>query len=66
MKINSAEQATVLAALRYWQRALDANEGHPPPDLFDTATDAGRFIRLNVFQIDRLCARINTERSLQA
>lgn len=62
MRISHAEQATVLAALRYWQRVL--NDGHLPADLFDTATDCGRFLRLNTRQIDTLCAKINTERSM--
>lgn len=62
MRISRAEQATVLAALRLWQRALEQNGGHPPADLFDTATDKGRFLRLNVRQIDELCARIDVAR----
>lgn len=64
MRISRAESATVIAALRLWQRALDVNEGHPPADLFDTATECGRFLRLNTRQIDTLCAKINTERSM--
>jgi hypothetical protein len=64
MKINRTETATVLAALRLWQQALELNDGHPPADLFDTATDCGRFIRLDTRRIDELCAKINTERAL--
>lgn len=64
VRIKRAELATILAALRHWQNALEANGGHPPADLFDTATEAGRFLRLNTRQIDEICARLNTERSL--
>lgn len=64
MKITRLESCTVLAALRYWQQALATNDGHPPADLFDTATEHGRFIRLDTRKIDELCAKINTEKAM--
>jgi hypothetical protein len=47
----------VLAALRYWQEALDEFEGLPPiPDHFEEVTP------LTVDEIDGLCERLNIRR----
>lgn len=54
--LTDAEHATVLAALRYWQR--EGITGDPPPEE-DIATDAGKFAPLDTQAIDRLCERLN-------
>lgn len=47
--------ATILAALRYWQREGVRSEGHEQ----DIATDGGRYAPLTADEIDALCERIN-------
>lgn len=56
MKLTAEELATILAALRYWQR-----KGITAPDLpeHDIATDCGMLRPLNTAQIDRLCERLS-------
>lgn len=57
MKLNIEELATVLAALRYWQRT-----GHGAaamPREWDIATDDGTLEPLDVDAIDALCERLN-------
>jgi hypothetical protein len=51
--VNSRELATVLAALRYWQQDLIANEEGPISEHFNAHTP------LTVEEIDDLCERIN-------
>jgi hypothetical protein len=49
------ELATVLAALRHWQRVLpESAEAYE-----DIATDGGRLEPLSVAEIDKLCMRLN-------
>ena len=62
------ELATVLAALRFWQR----HGPHQPDSLFDRLeideqaalnrirTDCGRFEPLDAEEIDTLCERLNS------
>lgn len=56
--INERELATVLAALRYWQTDLEANDGE--------VIDAEHFQQhspLTVDEIDKLCERLNLDDS---
>ena len=48
------ELATVLAALRYWQRHRPSN-----PELHAIATDDGTLTPLDSEEIDALCERLN-------
>jgi len=53
--LNQRELATVLAALRYWQREGLNSSGHEQ----EIATNEGEFPSLNAMEIDALCERIN-------
>lgn len=53
--MDSRELATVLAALRYWQREGLMSDGHEQ----DIATDQGTVDRLSSEEIDGLCERLN-------
>lgn len=55
--INNRELATILAALRYWQREGMMSGGHEQ----DIACDDGEFAPLNADEIDGLCERLNCE-----
>lgn len=57
MKLNSRELATVLAALRLYQRHREV--GGLYTEVWDIATDHERHTALNVEEIDELCQRIN-------
>jgi hypothetical protein len=59
MTLNNRELATVLAALRYWQREGLMSAGHEQ----DIATDGDTFEPLNAEDIDALCERLNCEPS---
>jgi hypothetical protein len=52
---SQRETATILAALRYWQREGLANGGHERA----IADDIGRLEALSATEIDALCERIN-------
>jgi hypothetical protein len=55
IRLSGRELATVLAALRYWQRALARTRGEAPVlDHFD-----GKDTPLTAEEIDRLCERLN-------
>lgn len=54
-RISRRETATMLAALRYWQREGLMSSGHEQ----EIATDNGRFRSLSAPAIDLLCERIN-------
>jgi hypothetical protein len=56
IQLNNRELATVLAALRYWQQELAANQDGGPisPDHFDD-----KVTPLTVEEIDELCVRLN-------
>jgi len=58
-KFDSREQATVLAALRYWQRAVVG--GRPTFNIaeWDIATGDNTLDPLTVEEIDEVCNRIN-------
>jgi hypothetical protein len=53
VKLNSRELATILAALRYWQRAPMLGA------LADIATNDGEYEALSPDEIDELCEKIN-------
>ncbi len=65
LEVDSREFATILAALRYWQRngELDREEGTiiPPMQEYDIATDCGELEPLTANEIDELCERVNCE-----
>lgn len=53
MELNSQELATVLAALRFWQRK------GPTTIEWDIATNGGKFLPLDDNEIDDLCEKLN-------
>ncbi len=60
-RINSRELATVLAALRLWQRAKQ--RGPVWGALATIADDGGECVPLTLAEIDALCERLNTVQS---
>lgn len=60
MQVSDAEQATILAALRIYQRELNLNGGAVPLDVRDIAECGGLVDPLGDAEIDELCERINT------
>lgn len=54
--LSERELATVLAALRYWQREGWVTNGRE----HDIATDGGKFDPLSADDISKLCERLNT------
>lgn len=54
-RLNDREHATVLAALRFWQREGRASGGHE----HDIADNGGKLKPLGVGEIDALCERLN-------
>ena len=54
--MNGRELATVLAALRYWQQDLEANDGPPISGEFFADCEP-----LTSEEIDELCERLNTQ-----
>jgi hypothetical protein len=62
MKLSIYETATVLAALRYWQRNVLDNELKRADDVpeWQIATDDGNlFTPLKSYQVDHLCDVLN-------
>lgn len=53
--MNERELATVLAALRNWQRQW------PSKELLDISTDSGAVEPLNLVEIDELCENLNAD-----
>jgi hypothetical protein len=53
--MNEQERATILAALRLWQR----EPGPLPDELMDIATNQGDFGLLDAAEVDQLCERLN-------
>jgi hypothetical protein len=58
--ISERETATILAALRYWQREGLMSAGAEQ----DVASDGERFQALSAEEIDTLCERINCDARL--
>jgi hypothetical protein len=55
--VSDAEHATILAALRFYQRSYRVSE----MDIDDIATNGGEFSALDASAIDELAERINCE-----
>ena len=60
--ITPQELGTILAALRFWQRALHTGEliEFWDSEIWDIASDGGEFEPLNEEQIDVLCEDLNS------
>jgi hypothetical protein len=58
--IDEAELATILAALRYYQREGLGEPDNRPIEIHDIATNGGAVISLDDAGIDVLCERLNT------
>lgn len=54
--LDDRQTATVLAALRYWQREGLNSSGH---EIEKIATNDGEFEAMDAEEIDRLCEEIN-------
>lgn len=52
--LTSRELATVLAALRYWQRDLESAD-----EIIDVGEHFADHLPLNAAEIDELCERLN-------
>lgn len=61
--LDESELATVLAALRRWQRELKTSSSMPPE--WDIATNEGSVEPLSEDDIDHLCERLNCEDEAQ-
>jgi hypothetical protein len=59
--LDEREHATVLAALRHWQRDGLEHFALPPHDIGDIATNGGTLAMLQPKEIDALCERLNEE-----
>ena len=59
MQFDSRNTATILAALRFWQRKGSATEAE-----FQLASDDNSFLPLDSDEIDALCEVINTDATL--
>ena len=57
MRLTERQLATVLAALRFWQREGFISGGHER----DIATDGDRLVEMNKDEIDKLCEELNVE-----
>lgn len=66
MPINARERATVIAALRLWQRELLINQDTPPDDLYMTASAKCKFEPLGSEQVEELIARIHVFNTITA
>ena len=59
IELNERELATVLAALGYWQEAIDDDFTLATDSII--ATDGRRLAPLTVYEIDVLCDSLNME-----
>ena len=57
MKLTDRELATVIAALRYWQKWVPVDE--TPIELAEIASGDGKFECMDEAEIDALCERLN-------
>ena len=57
-ELTDREISTILAALRYWQGAVNGMLPQPPA-LVELASDGGRYPSLTGAEIDELCEQIN-------
>jgi hypothetical protein len=58
-RFDSRENATILAALRYYQQVLSHNGNSPPVSVAEVATNGGTLKPLTSADIDTLCEKIN-------
>ena len=61
ISVNSAELATILAALRFYQREGQGDPSNRRVDIQVIATDGDTQLSLNMEGIDALCERINLD-----
>jgi hypothetical protein len=60
IELSNQEMATVLAALRTYQRAgYPQNPDEMPHCIYDIASDGGDYRPMHEFEIDELCTRLN-------
>lgn len=59
MQLNARELGTVLAALRYWQRAIEQGNAGQDDEFAPIASDNGLQEPLTAGEIDELCERLN-------
>jgi hypothetical protein len=57
LKLTDRELATILAALRYWDREIVASRRWASE--IDIATDGGNHVPLDTAQVNALCERLN-------
>jgi hypothetical protein len=57
--LNDSQHATIMAALRFWQRCGRAKPGKPKDEFYYLATDSGECAALSNEEIDRLCLYLN-------
>ncbi len=55
--LSARELATILAALRWWQRSIVT--GKEMNEEMDIAEDGGAFARLSIIEINKLCEGLN-------
>ena len=58
---DSRELATILAALRYWQRNVEQGNAGTDDEFEPIASDDGALVPLTPGDIDALCARLSRE-----
>lgn len=61
LSVGPRSLATILAALRFYQAALAANDDLIPPEVADIATNGDAFDAMGAAEIDTLCETLNTE-----
>ena len=62
LNLNERETATILAALRLWQKHVEGGRIYDEANLeADIASDEGRLVALTPNEIDDLCERVNIE-----
>ncbi len=65
VQLDDRQLATALAALRFWQQAMQGSQSKAFRELDEEiATDGGRFDSLSASEIDSLCEEANTSEPL--
>jgi len=59
VRIDAAEQATILAALRYYQQQGQGDPSNRSDEIHDIATDGDNLISLDDEGIAALCEKVN-------
>lgn len=60
IEVSDEEHATILAAIRYWQRHYEQGNITNDGEFWPIADSMGQFEPLTPSEIDTLCERINT------